>query len=271
MRRTRTATFRATVSYDGTDFSGWQVQSGRRTVQGVLEETLSKVLGQEVSLLAAGRTDAGVHAEGQVVSFRASTGIPPQGIAAAANALLPPDVSILDAAAATGSFHATRDATGKVYRYEILASRVPRPLARRTTWRVGTRLDVRRMRAAARLLVGRRDFRSFRTNPGLPVDRGSTVRTVRRLDVRRRGDRVVVEIEGDGFLYNMVRAVVGTLVQVGRGAWSPGRVGEALRAKDRRAAGPTAPARGLTLVSVEYGKRRRRRLRKIAPAASRRT
>jgi tRNA pseudouridine38-40 synthase len=264
-------TFRGTVSYDGTDFSGWQVQTGRRTVQGALQEALSTILGAPVSVLAAGRTDAGVHAEGQVISFRAVTRIPPAGIAAAANALLPEDAAILDLAEAPPSFHATFDATGKVYRYEILSGRIPRPLLRRTTWRVPGRLDLRRMRAAARLLVGRRDFRSFRTNPGPGEDRGSTVRTLRRVDVRRRGERVLVEVEGDGFLYNMVRAIVGTLVQVGRGTWPPERVGEALRARDRRAAGPTAPPRGLTLVSVSYpaggvGRRRGKPRGKIGPA-----
>jgi len=244
-------TFRATVSYDGTDFSGWQVQAGRRTVQGVLQEALSAVLGAEVGIIAAGRTDAGVHAEGQVISFRAGTRIPPEGIAAAANARLPEDVSILDLRPAPRSFHATRGATGKVYRYEILSGRARRPLLRRTSWRVAASLDLRRMRKAAALLVGRRDFRSFRTNPGTE-DRGTTVRNLRRLDIRRRGERVLLEFEGDGFLYNMVRAIVGTLVQVGRGSWTPERVGEALRAKDRAAGGPTAPPQGLTLVSVSY-------------------
>ncbi len=269
-------TFRATVSYDGTDFSGWQVQAGRRTVQGVLQEALSKVLGARTGVVAAGRTDAGVHAEGQVVSFRAATRIPPEGIAAAANAILPGDVAILDLSRAGASFHATFGATGKVYRYEILARRTRLPLRRRTSWRVATPLDLRRMRRAAALLVGRRDFRSFRTNPGLDEDRASTVRHLRRLDIRRRGDRILLEFEGDGFLYNMVRAIVGTLVQVGRGTWTPERVGEALRAKDRRAGGPTAPPQGLTLVSVAYPGDGERLTgpaapaRRIRPAAGRR-
>jgi len=268
-------TWRATISYDGTDFSGWQVQAGRRTVQGVLQEALSAVLGAPVSVVAAGRTDAGVHAEGQVVSFRAATGIPPEGIAGAANSLLPEDVSILDLRPAPASFHATFGAVGKVYRYEILSGRTRLPLRRRTSWRVASPLDLRRMRKAAALLVGRRDFRSFRTNPGIEDDRGSTVRHLRRLDIRRSGDRILLEFEGDGFLYNMVRAMVGTLVQVGRGTWTPERVGEALRAKDRRAGGPTAPPQGLTLVSVRYpGKgerlpRPRRKARRIGPAGAR--
>lgn len=251
-------TFRGTVEYDGTGFLGWQVQAGGRTVQGTIEEALARVLGGRVPVLAAGRTDAGVHAAGQAISFRAATSIPPRGIAAACNAILPEDVAILSLEEAAPGFHATRDATGKVYRYEILPGSAPRPLLRRTTWRIPGRLDVRRMREAARLLVGRHDFRSFRSNPGREAAERGTVRTVRRLDVRRRGDRLLVEVEGDGFLYNMVRALVGTLVQVGRGTWEVARVTEALRARDRRAGGPTAPARGLTLVSVSYGKRRRK-------------
>lgn len=271
-RRAGELTFRGTVSYDGTEFHGWQVQSGHRTVQETLQQALAGVLGGPVNVLAAGRTDAGVHAEGQGISFRARTGIPPEGIAAAANAALPGDVSIVALEPAPPAFHATFDAASKVYRYVILCSRTPRPLLRRTTWRVPARLDAARMRRAARLLVGRRDFRSFRTNPGIERQGGSTVRTLRRLDVRRRGDLLLLEFEGDGFLYNMVRSMVGTLVLVGRGTWEPARVGEALRAADRRAAGPTAPPQGLTLVSVEWrrGPRRAGKKRKFARAPRRR-
>ena len=256
-------TFRALVEYDGTDFHGWQVQGDLRTVQGELEKALGQVLGARVPVLAAGRTDAGVHAEGQVVSFRASTRIPPEGIAAACNSHLPPDVAILSMDRVAAGFHATRDAVSKVYRYDIHLGRAPRPLLRRRSWRVRGDLDLRRMRAAARILVGRHDFRSFRTNPGEAAAGAGTVRTLSRLDVRRRGDRVVVVAEGDGFLYNMVRALVGTLVQAGRGTWTVDRVAAALAARDRAAAGPTAPPQGLTLVSVDYGDRGG----KIEPAA----
>jgi tRNA pseudouridine38-40 synthase len=267
----RARTFRGTVSYDGTAFHGWQVQAGRRTVQGEVERALEEVLGARVPVLAAGRTDAGVHADGQAISFRAATAIPPGGLAAALNARLPEDAAVLSLEEAPRGFHATRDATGKVYRYEILASRTPRPLLRRTTWRIPAPLDAARMRRAARLLVGRRDFRSFRATPGPGEDRGTTVRRLRRISIRRRGESIVLEFEGEGFLRHMVRTIVGTLVQVGRGAWEPARVGEALRARDRRAAGPTAPARGLRLVSVSYPpdrprRRGRRRAGKIAPA-----
>ena len=262
---TRLRTFRGVVEYDGTEFSGWQVQPGRRTVQAVLEAALSRVIGAPVGVLAAGRTDAGVHAEGQAVSFRARTTIPPRGIAAACNAALPPDVAIRSLDPAPAAFHATRDAVSKVYRYEVRNSREPSPLARRTSHRVPGPLGVPRMRRAARALVGTHDFRAFRSNPGPLAEGQDAVRTIRRLELRRRGDRVTFEVEGDGFLHHMVRNIVGTLLLVGRGTWDPGRVAEALAARDRRAAGPTAPAHGLTLVSVAYGAPRRRR--KIAPGA----
>jgi tRNA pseudouridine38-40 synthase len=246
-------TFRAVLEYDGTDFSGWQAQPGRRTVQGVLEEALERITGARSPVVAAGRTDAGVHALGQVVSFRSGTGIPPRDLARALNALLPPDAAVLSLAAAREEFHANRDARSKVYRYSLVAGGPRRPSLRRVAWWLPRPLDLDAMRAAAAPLVGRHDFRSFRTNPGEGADRRSTVRTLRRIGIRRRAGRVDLEFEGDGFLHHMVRNLVGTLVQVGRGAWPPGRVAAALRARDRRAAGPSAPALGLALVSVSYG------------------
>jgi tRNA pseudouridine38-40 synthase len=242
------------MEYDGTDFSGWQVQPGRRTVQGAVEEALARIVGARVPVLAAGRTDAGVHALGQGISFRAATRIPAPDLARALNALLPPDAAVLDLDDAPPRFHATRDAAGKVYRYEILCGGPRRPSLRRTAWWIPRRLDAAAMRRASRCLVGRRDFASFRTNPGVAGERQSTVRTLRRLDVRRTPSGVVLEFEGDGFLYNMVRSLVGTLVQVGRGTWPGSRVADALAARDRRAAGPTAPPQGLTLVSVAWRK-----------------
>ncbi len=249
----RLLTFRGVVEYEGTGFSGWQEQPGARTVQGVLEEALRAVLGQEVALLAAGRTDAGVHAEGQAVSFRAATRIPPRGIAAACNARLPDDVAFLALERVPAAFHATRSARWKTYRYEILNRREPSPLRCRRTWRVPGALDQRRMAAAARVLRGTHDFRTFRSNPGPARAGEDTVRTLRAASVRRRGDLLVLEFRGDGFLHHMVRNIVGTLVQVGRGSRSPADVRRALLARDRAAGGPTAPAFGLTLVEVEYG------------------
>ena len=269
-------TFRGTLEYDGSEFSGWQVQPGRRTVQGAVQDALARIVGASVPVLAAGRTDAGVHALGQGISFRVATAIPPRDLARALNALLPPDASVVDLEAAPPGFHAIRDAAGKIYRYQILCGGPRRPSRRRDAWWMPKRLDAAAMRRAARGLVGRRDFASFRTNPGVENDRGTTVRTLRRLDVRRTADGVVLEFEGDGFLYNMVRSIVGTLVQVGRGTWTAARVGEALLARDRRAAGPTAPPHGLTLVSVSWrrgakaGSRQKRRKIGDRPRGARR-
>lgn len=245
-------TFRGTVSYEGTDFAGWQVQPGRRTVQATVEDALAGVLGERVPVLAAGRTDAGVHALGQALSFRAATAIPPRGILAAVNAALPEDVALLSLDHAPDDFHATRDALRKIYRYEVQVSRLRDPLRRRTAHRVPGLKSAAAMGRAAAVLVGTRDFRSFRTNPGPERKDETTVRTLFRAEVRRRGDTVLFEFEGDGFLHHMVRNLVGTLLQVGRGAWQEERVGEALAARDRSAAGPTAPARGLTMVAVLY-------------------
>jgi len=245
--------FRGVLEYDGTDFHGWQVQGSLRTVQGELEAALAGILGGRVPVIASGRTDAGVHAEGQLVSFRAATRLPPERLAAALNARLPSDLSVLSLEEAPEGFHATRDAVSKVYRYSILNGRTPRPLLRRTTWRVPQPLDLARMRRGAAHLVGRHDFASFRTHPGAEAEDRGTVRTVHRIDVSRKGPVVSLEVEGDGFLYNMVRAITGTLVAVGRGHWEPDRVAGILRARDRAAAGPTAPARGLCLVSVVPG------------------
>jgi len=241
------------MEYDGADFAGWQFQPGRRTVQGVLETALAAALGARVPVVAAGRTDAGVHALGQVVSFIASTDLDAGTLRRALDARLPPDAALLSLEEAPAGFHATRDAVSKVYRYSVLAGRVRRPLLRRAAWRIPRPLDAARMRAAAALLLGRHDFRSFRTNPGPGAEGKGTVRTVHRIDVRRRGPLLVIEVEGDGFLYNMVRTMAGTLVEVGRGRWEPERAGEILAARDRAAAGPTAPPEGLVLVSVSYG------------------
>ncbi|MHC4922925.1 MAG: tRNA pseudouridine(38-40) synthase TruA [Planctomycetota bacterium] len=245
-------TFRGVVEYDGTDFHGWQVQPEARTVQRVMEDALAEVLGERVPILAAGRTDAGVHALGQGISFRAETTIPGHGLAAAMNTRMPRDASVLSLEKTSEAFHATHDAMGKLYRYMILRSRVPRPLTERTAWRVAAALDVDDLAAAAAALTGTRDFASFRTHPGARIATETTVRTLHRLEVTEVDDLLSLEFEGDGFLHHMVRNVVGTLVQVGRGTLPVDAMAEILERRDRSAAGPTAPSRGLTLVRVDY-------------------
>ncbi len=244
-----TRTLKLTVEYDGTDFAGWQRQDGQRTVQQVLEEALAVPLGQRSPVVAAGRTDAGVHAAGQVVSLRTSSPVPLPGVVHGTNASLPPDVAVLSAEEAAPDFHARRDATGKHYRYRIFRRDLRSPLSRRRATFIRTRLDTGLMVEAARCLVGRHDFSAFRNAGSFS---GSGVRTLRRLDIALEGDYISIDVSGDGFLYKMVRNLVGTLVLVGRGQLSPVEVASILAGLDRSRAGPTAPPQGLSLVEVTY-------------------
>jgi tRNA pseudouridine38-40 synthase len=242
-------TLRATLEYDGSRYGGWQRQDNRVTIQQVFEEALGALTGETISCVAAGRTDAGVHALGQTVSFRTESAIPPRGLKHGGNARLPEDVAIRTVEDASPAFHARRDAKGKHYRYVILNRRTRSPVNGRFTCRLGPRLDEGRMSAAARVLRGRHDFSSFR-NAGSVM--GSAVRTVTRLDITREGDYLSMDVEGDGFLYRMVRNLAGTLILVGLGKLTPEEVRTILSRRDRRLAGPTAPASGLCLVEVRY-------------------
>jgi tRNA pseudouridine38-40 synthase len=245
-----------TIAYDGTEFSGWQVQTDRRTVQAVLEQALTAITGESNRVVASGRTDAGVHALAQVVSVSTSSYLSCDVLVRALNANLPDDVAVLRVDEASVGFHAIRDAVRKRYRYVVRDEGVRDVFARRYYWHHAQPLDVAAMQRAARALVGRHDFASFQSSG---ADRVTTVRTVYELSVERKradygdGSQIVIEVEADGFLYNMVRAIVGTLVEVGRGAESESWPAEVLAARDRRAGGPTAPPQGLFLVRVEYG------------------
>jgi len=307
-------TLRLTLAYDGTRFAGWQTQRDRRTVQGELEAAAQRVTHSEAKALASGRTDAGVHALGQVVALRVETHLPANVLQRALNAELPEDIVVLASSDAAADFHPIRDALGKRYRYLIHDGPVREVFWRGRGWdyRHG-RLDVGAMRRAAGLLIGRHDFAAFQTSG---AERATTIRHVRELIVLRHpptmssqpihgqlkpsgagqggageigpcatgawpvpddwitspspgdwitspspgdwitspspGDWITVEIEADGFLYNMVRAIVGTLVEVGRGAQPADWVAEVLASTDRRRAGPTAPPQGLFLVQVDY-------------------
>lgn len=247
-------TFKITLGYDGTEFAGWQRQPDKRTVQGELERALSKIVCQNVHCVASGRTDAGVHALGQVASFEAETRHSGEVLRKALNATLPEDIIVFEVADAPPRFHALRDAVRKRYRYVIQDGPFLDMFARRYVWYIRQPLNVEAMQQAALALVGTHDFESYQTSGS---SRLTTVRTVYDLLVERRQaeltDRVVIEVEANGFLYNMVRNIAGTLVEVGKGRqpidW-PGRV---LIHKDRRTAGMTAPPQGLFLVGVEYG------------------
>jgi tRNA pseudouridine38-40 synthase len=253
-----------TIEYDGTDFKGWQVQNeSTRTVQGAIENALRIVCGQPVRIAGAGRTDAGVHARGQVASFAMpdDVRVPTSELCAALNGNCPGDVSVVSAEEVPEDFHAQRSATGKIYSYSVLNRREPAALLRRTHWQMRYPQDVMKLRAAAAFLVGTHDFTSFATKlaetQAQRAEDGKreleTVRTIQRIDwIQGQSGVLKMEIEGSGFLYQMVRTIVGTLVEVGRGARQPEWVADVLAAKDRRAAGPTAPPVGLCLERVFY-------------------
>lgn len=248
-------TFRLVLEYDGTDFSGWQTQGdGTRTVQGAVEEALRRVTGAEPFVMGAGRTDAGVHAEGQVASAVVETALDAATLRRAMNAVLPADVAVVEAALAAPGFHALRDARGKLYRYRVWNGPTRSPLRARTHHVVHAPLDLEAMRRAAAPLVGRHDFRAFETRGSEHADPGrSTVRTLHAVTIDgEAGGEVRLDFEGEGFLRYMVRTLVGTLLEVGRGAREEAGPAGVLAGRDRRAAGPTAPAAGLTLVRVQY-------------------
>lgn len=240
---------RLTIEYDGTDFSGWQRQVGQRTVQGVLEEKLHELLREPVEIRGAGRTDAGVHADGQVATLAIVSNIPTGGLLRGLNTILPPDLAVVDVEEAAPGFDARFSARGKIYRYRIWNHFVRSPRHARTTWHVRRPLDLDAMRAAARLLCGEHDFRGFRASD---CDRRNTVRLIRRFDINRQGALVDIDVEATAFLKNMVRILAGTLADVGRGKRDAASVYRALETGDRTAAGVTAPAAGLTLVRVIY-------------------
>jgi tRNA pseudouridine38-40 synthase len=253
-------TYRVTLAYDGTDFAGWQAQrAGARTVQGTLEDALARLGGGgRVAVAGAGRTDAGVHALGQVASFVLPRDWPPAELARAMNAVLPDDVRVLAAAPAPDGFHARRSASGKLYRYVLDTGPVQSPLRRRGAGHVPWTLDGEAMRGAAAALVGRRDFASL-ASTGSSVK--TTVRTITRSEVQRAdgesppgGESWTYEVEADGFLRKMVRSIVGALVEAGRGRWTLAELEAALEARDRRRWPAPVEARGLTLVRVDYAR-----------------
>jgi tRNA pseudouridine38-40 synthase len=259
---------RLLLAYDGTDYAGWQAQAGRyRTVQGVLEEAIQKLTGEETRLLCAGRTDAGVHALGQVASFQTRSKIPVDRWHLALREHLPEDLIIREVTEVPRRFHATYSPLSKRYRYLINNSYVEDLFLRRYSWRVRPHLDVNAMQDAAERLIGTHDFRSFESNwPNnktsvrtifdIQAYRSSHIRMLQGLSCHEDDDGpedfIAVEVEADGFLYNMVRIITGTLVDVGKGLKTPDDVERILQGMDRRLAGDTSPAHGLFLVKVYY-------------------
>ncbi len=237
------------LEYDGSGFAGWQQQAHGRTVEAELKRALRELTGTEHKVYAAGRTDAGAHAEGQVVSFETDGRIPQQRLVAALNARLPGDVSVLTAEVAPDGFHARYSARWRRYRYRYLDRRARPALERGRCWHVGGPLDVAAMSVAAKALVGKHDWTGYCSASEPPAGR---VREMRSVKVARRGDFVELELVAEGFLRGLARSIAGALAEVGRGRKPPEWVGEVLRARDRRLAARTAPAGGLTLVEVIY-------------------
>lgn len=242
--------YRITVEYDGSNFVGWQRQSNGMSVQEALEIALQRLTGENPRVQGAGRTDAGVHAAGQVAHFDLERSFPLKNLRDGSNFHLRPHlVTVIDVSEVCGSFDARFSAIRRRYRYRILNRRSPPALARGQVWFFAKPLDETKMQAAADLLVGKNDFTSFRA---VQCQAKSPVKTLEKLKVSRQGDEVLIDVEARSFLHNQVRITAGTLVLVGEGAWAPDDVGAALKAKNRAAAGPTAPPEGLCLMEVNY-------------------
>lgn len=239
------------VAYDGTGFHGWQTQPGRRTVQEILEQSIQRTVRHPVALIGSGRTDAGVHALGQVANFHTTCPLDCGKLLHSIASQLPEDVSISELGDIAPDFHATQSAKAKLYRYRIFNSphRPVERLAQRYVYHYWHPLDVQAMREGAIYFVGQKDFSAMAATG---MQRETTIRTVLRCDVERCLDEIRIDVEGSGFLYKQVRNMVGTLLNVGRGAHPPERVAEILESNDRRQAGPTAPAKGLCLQWVRY-------------------
>jgi tRNA pseudouridine38-40 synthase len=239
-----------TIEYDGTAYHGWQIQPGLRTIQGVIRKQIAQITQQEVNLIGAGRTDAGVHALGQVANFQTKSTIDLPSLQRGLNSLLPPDIVITEAEEVAEGFHARFNARCKTYEYHILNQPYPSAILRDYAWFMHNELDLSSMRKCGKLLVGSHDFSSFRASGD---ESRHSIREVIRLEIEhRKGNLVVIVIEANAFLREMVRSIVGTLVDVGRGKTTFSEFKEIFQAHDRRRAGMTAPAHGLFLTEVKY-------------------
>lgn len=242
-------TWKLTLEYDGTAYAGWQRQPDQPSIQAAVEGALQELTQRQIAVVGAGRTDAGVHALGQVASFRSDRPLGPADWTRGLNALLPYDICVLTTESASDDFHARYSARGKVYEYRIFNRRERSALSAHRAWHVTAALDLAAMREAGRVIVGRHDFRSFQ-GPNSSTE--NPVCDLRRVDVHEEGPMILIQAEADRFLKQMIRALVGTIVEVGQGKRLPAVMKEILDAADRRAAGYTAPAHGLYLMRVEY-------------------
>jgi len=237
------------VSYDGTNYCGWQIQPNGITIEAVLNQKLRRLTGEPISVIGASRTDSGVHAYGNVAVFDTAGTIPADKFAPALNQQLPDDIVIVKSEEVPQDWHPRYQKSWKTYEYHIINSSIPIPTRRLTNYFVSFDLDVEKMREGAAHLIGEHDFVSFCS---IKTSAENTIRIITDLDITANGNEITIRIRGNGFLYNMVRIIVGTLVRVGRGYYGPEKVKELLDAKERTAAAVTAPAQGLILVGIEY-------------------
>lgn len=241
---------RLLIEYEGTNYSGWQFQKEVPTIQGAVAEAVKRLVGHDAELYGASRTDAGVHAFGQVASFKTASRIPLFGVILGLNSMLPEDISIRDAAEAPPGFDPRKDARGKTYVYRILNRSAPSAVIRNFSWHVFKPLDLGLMRQGARHFVGEKDFSSFMAADS---DAAHPVREVTSVNIEDRGDGLIeIEVKGTAFLRHMVRIMAGTLADVGKGRLGPDDVAKVIEARDRTAAPMTAPSRGLFLMKVDY-------------------
>lgn len=238
-----------TVAYDGTNYKGWQVQPNGITIEEVLNRELTRLLGEDIVVTGASRTDSGVHSLGNVAVFDTRTRMPADKISFALNQRLPEDIVVQGSCEVPQDWHPRYQNSTKTYEYRILNRTFRMPTRRLDTYFYHHPLDDKKMRAAAAYLVGEHNFKSF-CAVGAQVK--STVRTIYACDVERKNDVITIRVTGNGFLYNMVRIIAGTLIRVGGGEWEPEQIQEILAARDRSAAGPTAPAHGLTMIGIVY-------------------
>jgi len=248
-RRIQMRNIKLTIEYDGTNYCGWQRQARLKSIQAVIEQSLNKLLQQKVKVFGSGRTDAGVHAKGQVANFQAETGLGLENIRNGLNALLPEEIAVREIKEVSPGFNSRYAAKSKVYRYTILRQETRSPFFRNHSLFIPYGLNIEVMKKAASYLEGRHNFRSFQTQN---KENPHPERTIKRLKINAKENFIYIDIEADGFLHNMVRRIVGVLLEVGRGKLKPVQVRKILEANDPRLGGPTVPARGLCLMRVKY-------------------
>lgn len=237
------------ISYDGTNYCGWQTQKNGTTIEELLNKKLSELLNEDIIIIGASRTDSGVHALGNVAVFDTNTTIPSDKICYAINQRLPEDIRVVSSCEVDNSFHPRYCDTNKTYMYKILNDRVEMPLNRHYAYFVYPKLNVEKMKEGAKYIIGEHNFKSFCSKRSQVEN---TVRTIYSLDIEEKGNIITITINGNGFLYNMVRIIVGTLIKVGLNAYPPEHIKEIIEALDRAKAGPKVPAKGLTLVEIKY-------------------